>query len=276
MISYRNATLPELNQILDWAAEEGWNPGLDDAATFFSADPNGFFVAVDGSDSPVASISIVNHTDSFAFLGLYIVRPEHRGRGIGLGLWQHAIVHAGNRTVGLDGVEAQQDNYVASGFAHAGGTTRYSGMITGREDPDIRAATPADIPELIAKEAEESGVVKTGYLTAWFAQGANRITLVLDGPQEIAGFCTVRACRDGAKIGPLVADDKDAAHRLLGHAAQIFGGPTSVDVPETAFELVALCEGHQLSAGFKTARMYRNAFVAPKPPVFAVTSLELG
>ena len=110
MTRYRTATLRDLSLILDWAADEGWNPGLDDAEAFFAADPAGFFVAVDEQDNPVASISVVNHTDDFAFLGLYIVRKEFRGRGIGLGLWKHALQHAGARTVGLDGVEAQQDN----------------------------------------------------------------------------------------------------------------------------------------------------------------------
>jgi hypothetical protein len=28
----------------DWAAAEGWNPGLDDAACFATVDPNGFYM----------------------------------------------------------------------------------------------------------------------------------------------------------------------------------------------------------------------------------------
>ena len=66
-LSCRTATLPEVVQMLDWAAEEGWNPGIDDAAAFYAADPEGFFVAeVDGQ--PVAAISVVNHSDAHAFL----------------------------------------------------------------------------------------------------------------------------------------------------------------------------------------------------------------
>ena len=75
----RNATLAEVELMLSWAIEEGWNAGADDAVAFYAGDPEGFFVAeVDGA--PVASISVVNHTDDFAFLGLYICRPEHRGK----------------------------------------------------------------------------------------------------------------------------------------------------------------------------------------------------
>ena len=34
----------ELNLALEWAAAEGWNPGLYDAECFYAADPEGFFL----------------------------------------------------------------------------------------------------------------------------------------------------------------------------------------------------------------------------------------
>lgn len=276
MIHYRNATLSELSECLDWAAQEGWNPGLDDAAAFDQADPDGFFVAVDDGDRPVASISVVHHTDHFAFLGLYIVRPAYRGQGIGLSLWQHALSHAGERTVGLDGVPEQQQNYVKSGFAHAGGTTRFSGVLAGQTDPEVRTASPADIPAMIAKEAEASGVMKHAYLQAWFAQSPNRKTFVIDGPQGITGVCTVRVCRAGAKIGPLVADTRAIADRMIAHAAQIVDGPLTLDVPDTSSALRSLSQAYGFEAGFQTARMYRGPFTTTPHPNFAVVSLELG
>ena len=160
MITFRHASFAELAMVLKWAAVEGWNPGTDDAAVFFGTDPKGFFVAEDTSGEVLAAISVVNHSDDFAFLGLYIVRPEHRGKGIGFALWQHALEHAGDRTVGLDGVEAQQQNYKKSGFAHAGGTTRFTGLIEGTADADIRLASPGDVSWMVEAEAAASGVVK--------------------------------------------------------------------------------------------------------------------
>ncbi|WP_299705599.1 GNAT family N-acetyltransferase [uncultured Tateyamaria sp.] len=276
MIEYRTATLPELKLILDWAGDEGWNPGLDDAEAFFAADRDGFFVAVDRDDTPIAAISVVNHTPDFAFLGLYIVRPAYRGRGIGFGLWAHAMQHAKHRTVGLDGVEAQQQNYRASGFVHAGGTTRFTGHLPGQHDPDIRRIRSGDIPALIQMEAEASGVAKPTYLQAWFSGASTRTTIVLEDKGVIGGFCTVRSCRSGAKIGPLVAADTGMAYRLIAHAATTFDGPVTLDVPETSAGLADLCERFGLEAGFKTARMYRGSSPARNHPTYAVTSLELG
>lgn len=270
MSTFRTATLADVQEMLDWAASEGWNPGLDDAAAFYAADPEGFFVAVEG-DAPVAAISVVNHNDRFAFLGLYIVRPPHRGRGIGYGLWQHALAHAGERTIGLDGVPAQQANYAASGFVLAGGTTRFEGRIDAVTSGDIRLAGAGDIPELIAREAVCSGERKERYLSAWFEATETRRTLIAPD-----GFLTVRACREGAKVGPLVAEDAGAAERLLRHAAGLFSGPVIVDVPAASVELTALCQSLQMVPGFETARMYRGTAPVGQGTVFAVATLELG
>lgn len=276
MTGCRRATLPELEQILDWAAAEGWNPGLDDAEAFFAADPQGFFVATDPTNRLVGAISVINHSPDFAFLGLYIVRPEFRGQGIGLGLWRHALEHAGPRTVGLDGVEEQQDNYRISGFVHAGGTTRFIGDLGGQPDPAIRLATPQDVPSLIRMEATASGQKKPTYLRAWFSHTATRATLVLTQGGAVTGGCTIRACRTGAKIGPLVAANAVDATRLIRHATTLFDGPVTLDVPETSGDLHQFCQNLGLAPGFKTARMYRGTFDRPKSSIYAVTSLELG
>jgi len=230
----------------------------------------------DEADRPVAAISVVNHSAEFAFLGLYIVLPEFRGQGTGIALWEHALRHAGNRAVGLDGVEAQQKNYEASGFKHAGGTTRFEGAIQGKQDPEIRFTKSGDIPALIAKEASASGVGKSAYLSAWFAGSETRQTIIIKSAQAIDGFCTIRACRTGAKIGPLVANDAGVAQRLVAHAATLFEGPIIMDVPQTASDLTQLCAHHGLTPGFRTARMYRGLMSLSAHTTYAVASLELG
>ena len=76
----RSMRTDEISIAVDWAAAEGWNPGLADAACFSRVDPDGFLIGeLDGA--PVATVSCVNYSASFAFLGLYIVRRDMRGRG---------------------------------------------------------------------------------------------------------------------------------------------------------------------------------------------------
>ena len=117
----------ELQSVLDWAALEGWNPGLHDAASFYAADPQGFWLGT-LDHQPITSISAVKYGQHFGFVGLYIVKPEYRGQGYGLSLWNAALDSLGSRTLGLDGVVAQQENYKKSGFQLAHRNIRFAGV----------------------------------------------------------------------------------------------------------------------------------------------------
>ncbi|KIT17945.1 GNAT family N-acetyltransferase [Jannaschia aquimarina] len=278
MIRYRNMIRPELDLALDWAAAEGWNPGLDDADAFWAADPDGFFVA-DEDGRPVAAISVVTHSERFAFLGLYICLPSHRGLGTGLGLWTHALAHAGDRTVGLDGVPDQQANYARSGFAHAGGAVRHVGRPAPRRSDRVRPALAADRAALVALEAAASGWSKPAYMEAWFTGAPTRTTHLIEEGGEIAGAVTLRTCREGTKIGPLIARDAGMAADLLHHAAATVDTELTVDVPQEAEAFAGICVAEGMVPGFSTARMYRgNARPAPSGEAIlcGVATLEIG
>ena len=82
----------EISTAVDWAAAEGWNPGLADASCFAVVDPRGFLIGeFDGV--PAATVSCVNYGVNFSFLGFYLVRADLRGRGYGLRMWKQAIAH---------------------------------------------------------------------------------------------------------------------------------------------------------------------------------------
>jgi ribosomal protein S18 acetylase RimI-like enzyme len=114
----RTLQLGEIDTAVDWAAAEGWNPGVYDARCFHAADPHGFLGGFIG-DELIATISAVKYGHTFGFIGFYIVKADYRSHGYGLKLWNAALASLGNRLIGLDGVFAQQENYRKSGFALA-------------------------------------------------------------------------------------------------------------------------------------------------------------
>ncbi|MCV6584387.1 MAG: GNAT family N-acetyltransferase [Marinibacterium sp.] len=271
-MTQRQATRAEIDQMLEWAASEGWNPGLADAGTFWDADPEGYFVTeIDGQI--IAAISVVCHDPGIAFLGLYICHPNWRGQGHGLALWTHALAHAGDRTVGLDGVPDQQDNYARSGFVLSGQTTRYAGHVAGGAPAVI--ATPAPEP-LIAADARAIGYRRDRFARSWFTDTATRRTVQL--ASDRLGFATFRACREGIKIGPFYAETEEDARALLAACpADLGAGPCFIDVPDSAPALSDLVTGLGFEPVFHTARMWRGT--APKgtpPPFQAAATLELG
>jgi GNAT superfamily N-acetyltransferase len=264
----------------DWAAAEGWNPGLADAACFATVDPQGFFIGeLDGE--PAATVSCVNYDARFAFLGFYIVREDLRGRGYGLRVWNAAIARAGARVIGLDGVVAQQDNYRKSGFALAYANVRYGGVVAARtiESPLAGVVPLTEVP-FAAVEADDATVFpapRPAFLRAWIAApGRVGRALLRDG--SLAAWGVIRTCRTGWKIGPLVADDRAAAEAVLAALlAEAGGGEVFLDVPAVNREAVALAESLGLAPVFETARMYTGPIRPVRlERVFGVTTFELG
>ena len=272
----RQMTRTELETALDWAAAEGWNPGLDDAEAFWQADPQGFF-AMEDQGQMVAAICVVNHDQAMAFLGLYICERSYRGRGFGHALWQHALGHAGSRSVALDGVPAQQQNYARSGFAPAGRTVRLAGPLPAGEATGISPARLEDRATLSALEAKACGYFKTAFDQQWFSDTHSRHTLVHHDGGVIDGLVTLRACRDGFKVGPLGAPSTEVARALLAACAEQSGGAqVMIDVPDDARDLAALCADLGLRQVFSTTRMYRGAAPMTGSGLHAVATLELG
>ena len=216
-MTIRAMSLDDLEMVLGWAAGEGWNPGLDDAAAFLAADPEGFFLKEVGGEA-VASISVVNHSGAVAILGLYICKPEYRGKGYGLEVWRHGVAHAGDRAIGLDGVPAQQANYVRSGFSADSATVRYTGGLSAPQDPPATVAIA--LADLIAADARYIGYPRAAFARAWFTDTPARKTLALSP----ACFATARQCRQGVKVGPLYAATEDELTALIAAVAAAFPG----------------------------------------------------
>lgn len=276
-MTVRPMTVDELQIVLGWAADEGWNPGLDDAAAFHAADPAGFLLKeIDGT--PVAAISVVNHDPDFAFLGLYLCKPEYRGQGYGMEVWHAGIAHAETRSIGLDGVPDQEDNYARSGFVKYGSTVRYEGQIASQADPRIRSAVPGDIETLVDRDTRACGIRRTAFATAWFAQSPTRQTLVLVDGADIAAFTTFRGCRVGSKVGPVYASSESDARALL--AANPFatpGEPCFVDVCGHNAPLAEVIRSLDFKATFETARMFSGDQPGSDPAEFqAIATMELG
>jgi GNAT superfamily N-acetyltransferase len=268
----------ELDLAVEWAALEGWNPGLHDADAFYAADPDGFFVGLlDGE--PIASISAVAYEDGFAFIGFYIVKPEHRGRGYGLRIWEHGMDRVRDRNIGLDGVPAQQANYARSGFTLAYRHVRYE----GRAEPSAAADGIVDLADVdlnvvLTYDRRHFPSRRASFLLAWLNL-PDSVALGLRRDGELAGYGVIRRCRSGFKVGPLFADDEAAAEALFTTLSSRAdpGAPVYLDVPEVNAAAVRLTQRHAMTPVFETARMYTGA-----PPemaldeVFGVTTLELG
>jgi len=275
----RTMSRSEIDLAIDWAAAEGWNPGLGDAEAFYAADPEGFLLALLDNE-PVGCISAVTYGTAFGFIGFYIVRPSFRGRGYGLQLWNAAMNRRAGRTVGLDGVIDQQENYNKSGFQIAYRNIRYEGKsplerTTGSRTVELSSI---DFKVLLAYDSLFFPEPRPLFLRQWISRPGS-IALGILHHQTLTGYGMIRPCRRGYKIGPLFADNQTVADDLLTALTSKIPSQSAffLDIPEPNPFARELVQKYRMTKAFETARMY-NA----RPPqlpldrIFGVTSFELG
>jgi hypothetical protein len=275
----RVMTRAEVDIAIDWAAAEGWNPGLHDADCFYGTDPGGFLIGLLG-DEPVATFSAVKYGDSFGFLGFYIVKPGHRGRGYGIRIWNAGMAYLKGRIIGLDGVVAQQDNYRKSGFVLAHRNIRYQGIGGGQRQADAGIVPLANLAfeDIYRYDSPFFPDDRMQFLRCWISRPQGTALGILHNG-KLAGYGVLRICRNGYKVGPLFADSAAFAERLFV-ALKSFApedSPVFLDIPEANAAAVDLVNRHGMTVVFETARMY----MGKRPDLsldrlFGVTTFELG
>lgn len=265
----------EITTLIEWAGGEGWNPGLNDAIAFQVADPDGFLGAFVGGEM-VAGISAVAYGGGYGFVGLYISRPDLRGVGHGKAVWDAGMARLAGRTVGLDGVDAQFDNYRSKGFAPAYRTIRLGGQFRPASMPPQvgRPIAMRDFPAIAAFDLSAFPAPREAFLARWLAPP--HLALMVDAAGEVRGYGVMRRCRDGFKIGALVAADLATAKGLFATLAASIDENVYIDVPAPRTQFTEFLVASGLRSGFETTRMYLGEPKPLSPNLFGVTTLELG
>ncbi len=274
----KTAAPHEIAQLVEWAAHEGWNPGNHDAESYQVADPDGFFVGyLDGH--MVASISAVKY-QNWGFIGFYIVHPDFRGQGFGYQIWQHAIKYLQGCHMALDGVVEQQHNYQKSGFELAHNNIRYQWQ---HHPTTIDTAAYTDANKLAQSDIETYlepffPAPRPAFNRCWRTQPNAHAGAILESDQ-ITAYGVIRACREGYKIGPLLADDAQLADQLIDGLCRQVADQSKLylDVPEINKSALPLLEKRDAQKVFETARMYSG----PTPHIqinrtYGITSFEIG
>ena len=283
----RNMMRAEIDELVEWAALEGWNPGLHDADAYWATDPEAF-IAAELQGELIGGGAITAYGVDFGFMGFFIVRPEHRGKGYGNALWLarrdrlKARLRPG-ASIGMDGVFDMEPYYARGGFVRAHRDLRYSGniapVLTQGQDDGIEVLPidriPFDDVRYYDRRCFPSNRDK--FLHAWMVLPES-LALAAHRHGRLCGYGVIRRCRDGCRIGPLFADDQVVALSLLSELSAFAGHSLiSIDVPENNPEALALVKALEMEEVFGCARMYLGPFPELEHRrVFGVTTLELG
>lgn len=273
-------SLEEVKDIaVEWAAKEGWNPGLNDTQCFYKADSKGFFVGL-LDEKPISCISAIKYGEDFGFIGFYIVDTEYRGKGYGIRIWNEAMDYLNGRNIALDGVIEQQNNYKKSGFKLVYSNIRFE-LKTKKYDNkahEIQPITKDIFSSILEYDLRYFPANRSEFLKCWLNMPESYGFYFTDS-DEILGYSIVRKCRTGYKIGPLFAENKEIANQLFVKINNSL--PVDellyLDIPEVNQSALELARKYNMEKVFGTARMYTQ-----KEPnidntkVYGVTTFELG
>jgi [ribosomal protein S18]-alanine N-acetyltransferase len=283
--------------VTSWARSEGFTPGAGDVMIYRHTDRQGLWLGWLGQ-KPVGCIAGVRYNAAYGFIGLFLVRPEHRGRGYGLELWQHALDHLADLPcIGLEAAPERVDDYAGWGFRPASVTTRWQlisdgsgtdspsdpGSHGGSTGPGVRLVEGVAIPKAAvqAYDAQREPSPRPHFLADWLSHPAGTVLALLDGEGHCHGFGRIRPCLlprgEGWRIGPLLAESPELAELLLKALIHRHPGVVLIDAPGANPAAAVLVEALGFRPHSRTQRMYRGT-----PPavslreVYGLACLELG
>ena len=282
-------TRPELDVAVDWAAHEGWNPGLHDADIFWATDPDGF-IAAELNGEMIGSGSIVNYGGVCGFMGFFIIHPNFRGRHFGRQLWIARRDRLIKRLqaparIEMDGVFNMQSFYAKGGFQFLYRDLRFQGTAQAQTSTPTSISTRCDVVDLSTIAFDEINqydqtifmAPRSEFLRRWISQPAcHALGATHNG--KLVGYAIARPSRTGYRIGPLFANDPAIARMLFQSLlTHLPHQQVQIDVPECNTAGVEMVKSRGFQEVFGCARM---AFGPPLPRplqnIFGVTTFELG
>lgn len=214
----------DLEGALDLSTTAGWNQRADDWRTLLRIAPSGSFAAMAGDR--VAGTAIGIDYGGFGWIAMMLVRPEHRGHGLGSKLLRAAVESLPpERPVRLDATPLGRPLYERFGFRDETVLTRHVAPADARHnppagDPDVNVPVvpiaAADLDEIVCRDREVFGGGRRTVLE-WSLGHAPHYAFRGAAPGA-PRYCFGRRGRLFDQIGPVVAADDATAQSLVAAA----------------------------------------------------------
>ena len=268
--------------LIEWAKKEGWNPGLSDQKVARNFDPEAF-IALRKNNELVGGGSIISYDGLYGFMGLFIMREDYRGKGLGAKLWHYRREKLISRlqptaAIGMDGVFNMTPFYARGGFTLSHRDLRYEGIAqNGVKSFDITPLNNINFDVLDAYDQQHFPAPRSNFIKAWTNQVGVFGYAILK-KNVLVGYGVARPCHIGYKIGPFFADSVDIADSILSSLlSEIKGELVQIDIPEPNINAIKLAHKYCLVESFGCARMYLgNINSEPLQNIYSVTSYEFG
>ena len=262
----------------------GWNQTPADWERFLALELDGCFLA-EWNGTPAGTATTTVYGSELAWIGMVLVHPDHRRRGIGRALLEKCMEHLrgrGVRCTKLDATPDGQKVYDALGFKTEWTLTRWERGIApvspAARDSRIRNWQSTDAAVVEQFDVDAFGVSRCRLIETLAEQSLGALVWEAE-PGRIAGYGLLRPGSRALYLGPVAARSPDMAVQLIeALIGQCGGGKIFWDIPDQNAVAVTFAEQHGFVAQRPLTRMHLGENVAPgEPPnVFGIAGPEFG
>jgi GNAT superfamily N-acetyltransferase len=259
-----------------------WNQTKEDWERFLQAEPEGCFVA-EWNGQVAGTVTTIIYERRFAWIGMVLVDPQLRGKGIGTALLLKAIDHLDAKKVPcvkLDATPQGKPIYARLGFRIEYEIERHSS--TREASPQAspgRFPNPAQsIAPLLEMDREVFGADRSALLRSVVGSAPELITVTRRGG-AVKGFALGRKGSRADHLGPWVAANARAAREVLeGFLLRSQRQVVIVDAVRDNAWAPALLAAHGFRFSRPLTRMFRGENAHPGRPdlLCAILGPEFG
>ncbi len=280
MIKYRTMHADDIPEGLKLCRKAKWNQLESDWQIFLQHSPGACMVAT-FQDQIVGTVTTIRYGYSFSWIGMVLVDPDFRQKGIGQQLLQEALqLLQAEETVKLDATPAGREVYLKLNFVDEYPLSRMNRLLA-KEIPhstSARAILKEDLPGLIEFDSTIFGADRS-FLLEWMLEKAPEFAFLVEDGKEIKGYVMGRYGYDFIHIGPIIAQSIDTAQDLLIAALKKCAGrPVILDVLHFESDWMTWLKEIGFTEQRNFMRMFRgtNRFSGVPGNQFAIIGPEFG
>jgi GNAT superfamily N-acetyltransferase len=253
----REMATGDLEFCLEMFRITGWGNTADDILRMISYERGGCFIAsLDGED--VGMVGSIGYGE-VGYLGNLIVRPEHRGQGIGTTLMRTAIGHlqdTGVKSIRLDAVPKGIPLYERLGFREEHLSLRFTGHATETDSTVCERMTEGVLPDVLRLDHKFFGASRGRVLRRVHKDFPGLCFVAREG-SRLLGFIMAKEGEGRTRIGPWICEpsEPEFAERLLHSLMHEVGGTLWAGVPEGNRASVEILERNGFSSSPSSHRM---------------------
>ncbi|TCJ83741.1 UNVERIFIED_ORG: acetyltransferase (GNAT) family protein [Bacillus cereus] len=226
----------QIGDIVALSSYIGWDYNREEIETIFDS---GIVYGVwNEREKLIASAAIILYGEKLASIGMVIVHPNYKGRGIGKAITDACMKSVSVQTpIMLIATDEGKPLYEKLGFRVVSNVSKYicnsynvNDYCVGNEDYMVKYEE-CDLEEIIKLDECAFGTNREEFLTKRMIQSELCI-VVKDKEQNVLGYGLSIQTSENKIIGPVVAKNDEMAIRIVHHLAREHHGKLRMDVPE--------------------------------------------